>query len=97
MGDKSQKRLSSLLIVATFVVLQIPLKRLIRELVPGRRGPGDDIAEALVQGAARATAVILVSALIRGLAGDQGPSTDRAGQEDPSIKEGALEATLDLQ
>ncbi len=27
MGDKAQKRLSSLLVVATFVALQVPLKK----------------------------------------------------------------------
>jgi hypothetical protein len=45
MGDKAQKRLSSLLVLATFVALQIPLKRLVadgaREEGPeGGRGGG---------------------------------------------------------
>ena len=92
MGVKAQQRLSSLLVLAMFVALQIPLKRLVRELIPGKRGPGEDVAEALVQGAARATAVILASTLVRGLADDGGSSTDRALQKDRSAEEGALDA-----
>ena len=68
--DKTQKRLSSLLVLATFVGLQIPLKkRLVAEPMPGRRGPKGDVTEALVQGAARMTAVVLVSTFVRLLAG----------------------------
>lgn len=90
-----QRRLLSLLVVATFVALQIPLKKLVRELVPGKRGPREDVAEALVQGAARTTAVILASTLVRGLADGQGSSADRAVRKDRSTEEGALEVTLD--
>ena len=68
MSDKAQKRLLSLLVLGTFVALQIPLKRLVGELVPERRGPRDDVAEAVLQGAARLVAVILASAFVRGLA-----------------------------
>lgn len=96
MGDNMQRRLLSLLVVATFVALQIPLKKLVKELIPGKRGPGEDVAEALVQGAARATAVILASALVRGLADDGGSSTDRAVRSDRSAEEGTAEAALDL-
>lgn len=96
MGDKAQQRLSSLLVLVTFVALQIPLKKLVRELVPGKRGPGEDVTEALVQGSARIIAVILASAFVRGLAGDQGSSTDRAEQEDHGAAEAGLEASLDL-
>ena len=90
-----QRRVLSLLVVATFVALQVPLKKLVRELIPGKRGPGEDVAEALVQGAARATAVILASTLVRGLADGQGSGADRAVQEDRSTEEGAMEVTLD--
>ena len=76
MGDKAQKRLSSLLVLATFVALQIPLKRLVAELVPGNRGPREDVAEALVQGAARTAAVVLASTLVRGLASRRGAGHD---------------------
>ena len=90
-----QRRVLSLLVVATFVALQVPLKKLVRELIPGKRGPGEDVAEALVQGAARATAVILASTLVRGLADGQGSNADRAVQEDRSTEEGAMEVALD--
>lgn len=96
MSDNVQRRLLSLLVVATFVALQIPLKKLVRELVPGKRGPGEDVAEALVQGAARATAVILASTLVRGLADDGGSSTDRALQKDRSAEEGTIEVAADM-
>ncbi len=68
MSDKAQRRLLSLLVVATFIALQIPLKKLVAEQVPEKRGPRDDVAEAVLQGAARAVAVIFASALVRGLA-----------------------------
>ena len=91
-----QRRVLSLLVVGTFIALQVPLKRLVREMVPGKRGPGEDVAEALVQGAARATAVILASTIVRALADDDGSRTDRAVGEDRSTEEGTLEATPDL-
>ena len=93
MGDKAQKRLSSLLVVATFVALQVPLKkRYVAEHIPGRRGPREDVAEALMQGAARAAAVVLVSTAVRawaggGLTGRQGSGDDGAagrGREEPA-------------
>ena len=98
MGDKTQKRLLSLSVLATFVVLQIPLKRLVRELVPGKRGPGDDVAEALVQGAARATAVILASAIVRGLADNRGSDagSSGAGEGAGTTERGTLKVTMDL-
>ena len=95
MGDKMQRRLLSLLVVATFVALQVPLKKLVKELVPGKRGPGEDVAEAVIQGAARATAVILASTLVRALADDGSSDTASAVQKDRSAEEGALEVTLD--
>ena len=95
MGDKAQTRLLSLMVVATFVLLRAPLKRLVRELVPGKRGPGEDVADALVQGAARVAAVIVASAVVRGLSDGEGSSRDRGPQEDLSTEESALEVTLD--
>ena len=95
MGDKAQRRLLSLAVVATFIALQIPLKKLVKELIPGKRGPGEDVAEALVQGAARTAAVILASALVRGLADRDGSSSHPATQKDRSVEEGAFEVTLD--
>ena len=77
--DKVQKRLSSLLVLATFVALQIPIKkRFVAEQIPGRRGPREDVAEALVQGAARMAAVVLASTFVRGLAARRGSGQDRA-------------------
>ena len=82
MGDKAQKRLSSLLVVAAFVALQAPLKkRLVAEQIPGRRGPREDVAEALMQGAARMAAVVLVSTAVRALAGG-GVAGQRRGSGD---------------
>ena len=81
MGDKAQKRLLTLLVLGTFVALQIPLKRLVRELVPGNRGPREDVAEAVLQGAARMTAVILASAFVRGLADQRESGPDGAGRK----------------
>ncbi|MDP9475385.1 MAG: hypothetical protein M3R38_06795 [Actinomycetota bacterium] len=89
MGEKAQKRLASLLVLATFVGLQIPLKkRFVAEQVPGRRGPREDVAEALVQGAARTTAVVLVSIAVRalaggGLSGQRGSGDDGAARRRP--------------
>ena len=68
MSDKAQRRLLSLLIIAMFLTLDRPLKKLIAEQVPERRSPKDDVAEAALQGAARMTAVIVASALVRQLA-----------------------------
>lgn len=67
MSDKAQSRLLSLLVVAAFVALQNPLKKLVAERVPGKRGPREDVVEAVVQAAARAAAVIFASAFVRGL------------------------------
>ena len=67
MSDKGQRRLLSLLVVAMFIALQIPLKKLVLEQVPAKRGPREDVAEAVLQGAARVAAVILASAFVRGL------------------------------
>lgn len=96
MGDNAQKRLLSLAVVVTFIVLKIPLKKLVAELVPGKRGPREDVADALMQGAARTAAVIIASTLIRGLAGQDGSSTDRGEDRDRSLEEGTIEVTLDL-
>ncbi len=68
MSDKAQRRLLSLLVVAIFLVLNRPLKKLVAEQVPEKRGPRDDVAEAVLQGATRMVAVIFASAFVRGLA-----------------------------
>ena len=83
MGDGAQKRLLSLTVVVTFGVLQIPLKKLIKETIPGRRGPGEDVAEAMIQGAARTAAVIIASTLVRALADGSGSDAKRKPQPVP--------------
>ncbi len=68
MSDKAQRRLLSLLVLVLSLVLSRPLKNLVAELVPERRGPADDVTEAMLQGMARMVAVIVASAVVRGLA-----------------------------
>ncbi len=63
-----QRRLLSLLVLVLSLVLSRPLKNLVAELVPERRGPADDVTEAMLQGMARMVAVIVASAVVRGLA-----------------------------
>jgi hypothetical protein len=67
-SDKAQRRLLSLLVIAIFLALDSPLKSLLAEQVPERRGPRDDVMEAVLQGLARMVAVIVASALVRQLA-----------------------------
>jgi len=71
MSDKAQRRLLSLLVIAIFLVLDAPLKKLVAEQIPKRRGPRDDVTEAVLQGMARMVAVILASALVRQLANER--------------------------
>ncbi len=68
MSDKAQRRLLSLLVIAVFLALDSPLKNLLAEQVPEKRGPRDDVTEAVLQGAARMVAVIVASAFVRQLA-----------------------------
>ncbi len=72
MSDKAQRRLLSLLVIAIFLALDSPLKKLLAEQVPERRGPRDDVTEAVLQGLARMVAVILASAFVRQLAKRRG-------------------------
>src|SRR3712207_5216191 len=62
-----------------------PPNALVAERVPERRGPRDDVAEAVVQGLARMVAVILTSAFVRQLAErrrrDPNPLPTREGPE----------------
>lgn len=86
----------TLTVLATFIALQIPLKKLVAEMVPGKRGPREDVAEALVQGAARTAAVILASTLVRGLADRDDSGSRSAAGKSSNPKEGTLEVTLEL-
>ena len=68
MSHKTQRRVLSLLVLTIFQILNRPLRNLVADLVPERRGPADDVTEALLQGMARMVAVIVASAVVRGLA-----------------------------
>ena len=50
------------------VALNRPLKSMISEAVPERRGVRDDVMEAILQGIARMAAVVVASVLVRWLA-----------------------------
>ena len=67
MSDETQRRLLTVLVVVLTAVLSRPLKNLVNEAVPERRGVGDDLAEAILQGIARTGAVVLASVLVRQL------------------------------
>ncbi len=68
MSDQTQKMLLTGLTVLMSVVLNRPLKKMISEAVPERRGARDDITEAALQGIARMAAVVAASVLVRWLA-----------------------------
>ncbi len=70
-SHKMQRRLLSLLVLAITQVLNRPLRKLVTDLVPERRGPVDDATEAMLQGMARVVAVIVASAVVRGLTGSR--------------------------
>ncbi|HLL41398.1 MAG TPA: hypothetical protein VK357_17295 [Rubrobacteraceae bacterium] len=72
MSHKMQRRLLSLLVLTIFQVLNRPLRNLVVDLVPERRGPADDVTEAVLQGMVRMVAVIVASAVVRGLAEKRG-------------------------
>ena len=68
MSDQTQKMLLTGLTVLMSVALTRPLKSMISEAVPERRGVSDDITEAVLQGIARMAAVVAASILVRWLA-----------------------------
>ncbi len=68
MSDQTQKMLLTGLTVLMSVALSRPLKNMISEAVPERRGVSDDITEAVLQGIARMAAVVAASILVRWLA-----------------------------
>lgn len=90
MNDKAQKRLLSLLVVATFVALQTPLKRLLAQQVPEKRGPREDVAEAVLQGAAKMVAVIFASTFVRGMANQRRSDPAYAVRKDRAPKKSGL-------
>ena len=71
MSEKTQTRLLSLLTVASFIGLNRQVKKFVDKQVPERRGVGDDLLEATLQGVARLGAVVAASVLVRRLAGSR--------------------------
>jgi hypothetical protein len=71
MSEKMQMRLLSLLTVAIFLGLNRQVKKFIDKQIPERRGVGDDLLEATLQGAARLAAVVAASVAVRRLAGSR--------------------------
>ena len=68
MDDKTQKRVQTMLSIVIAMVLSRPVNRFIDEQIPERRGPKDDLLEAILQGAVRMTAFFAASLLVRKLA-----------------------------
>jgi hypothetical protein len=69
MNEQTQRMLLTILTVAITAVMTRPLKNIIQEAVPERRGIRDDFIEAALQAVVRAGAVVLASVLVRWLAG----------------------------
>ena len=68
MSHQTQKMLLTGMTVLMSVALNRPLKSMISEAVPERRGVRDDVMEAILQGIARMAAVVVASVLVRWLA-----------------------------
>ena len=56
-----------MLVLTISQVLNRPLRKLVADLVPERRGPADDATEAILQGMVRMVAFIVASVVVRGL------------------------------
>lgn len=50
MNNQTQRRLLSVLAIGLSLVLTRPINRFIEEQIPNRRGIGDDLTEAALQG-----------------------------------------------
>ena len=68
MSEQAQRRLLTILAIAIAMGLTRPLNNFIEEQIPERRGIGDDVAEAILQGLARAAAIFLASVIVRQIA-----------------------------
>ncbi len=68
MSEQAQRWLLTILAIAIAMGLTRPLNNFIEEQIPERRGIGDDAAEAILQGLARATAIFLASVVVRQIA-----------------------------
>ena len=68
MSEQAQRRLLTILAIVIAMGLTRPLNNFIEEQIPERRGIGDDVAEAILQGLARAAAIFLASVVVRRIA-----------------------------
>jgi hypothetical protein len=68
LSEQAQRRLLTILAIVIAMGLTRPLNNFIEEQIPERRGIGDDAAEAILQGLARATAIFLASVVVRQIA-----------------------------
>jgi hypothetical protein len=68
LSEQAQRRLLTILAIAIAMGLTRPLNNFIEEQIPERRGIGDDVAEAILQGLARASAIFLASVIVRQIA-----------------------------
>jgi hypothetical protein len=68
LSEQAQRRLLTILAIAIAMGLTRPLNNCIEEQIPERRGIGDDVAEAILQGLARAAAIFLASVVVRQIA-----------------------------
>ncbi len=69
MSEQMQRRLLTVLAIGLSLVLIRPLNKFIEDMVPERRGIGDDLTEAALQGLVRTTSIFAASVLVRQLAG----------------------------
>ncbi len=71
MNEQTQRRLLSALAIGLSLVLTRPVNRFIDEMIPERRGMGDDLTEAALQGLVRAASIFAASVVVRQLAGSR--------------------------
>jgi|tagenome__1003787_1003787.scaffolds.fasta_scaffold16401992_1 hypothetical protein len=68
MDDQAQKRLMTVLSIVIGMILARPINNFIDEQIPERRGIGDDIKEAALQGLVRMAAIFVASVIVRRVA-----------------------------
>ena len=68
MDDKTQKRLLTILSIVIGMILARPINKFIDEQIPERRGIGDDVKEAALQGLVRMAAIFAASVIVRRVA-----------------------------
>jgi hypothetical protein len=68
MDDQAQKRLMTVLSIVIGMILARPINNFIDEQILERRGIGDDIKEAALQGLVRMAAIFVASVIVRRVA-----------------------------